>query len=52
VTHLWIAFGVGVVVGVWLGVNWADRRRAIYDIKTFAKRTWKGRSDYRHRQKR
>jgi hypothetical protein len=46
-----IAALVGVLVGAWLGVNWADRRRAIYEIRQYARKAWKGRSEYRRKRR-
>jgi hypothetical protein len=39
----------GLVVGVWLGIRWAERRRALYDIARYARQTWRNRSEYRRK---
>lgn len=39
--------GFGAAAGVWVGVRWAERRRALHDIREFARTTWRGRSKYR-----
>jgi hypothetical protein len=43
------ALAFGVAVGVWIGIRWAENRRAIHGIRRHARETWRRRRDYHTR---
>lgn len=49
--ELAIAAAIGVVAGVWLGMRWAERCRALHDIRKYIRKTWRERDEYRTRRR-